>query len=178
MRKWTFWETLWGIKRPKSYSKEVQEQIRNHTRIYVRNYGRVNWVSTADIAKWMLESKIYNFNEPILWRWLGINYGLRGEIAKATHYWRDKGYPLISGRGKKGYRWADENCSDIAEVWEDGFRGLENRKDNYNKEKRRFIQILEKIIEKVTNPEEKQKLKEILIKCQTRNRRVEEEEEE
>ena len=80
MRKQTFFDTLLGIRRPKSFSKETQEQIRYHTKVYLLNYGRVKLCGLGDIAKYILKSKSYDFNGVLVWRWLGANYGLKGDL--------------------------------------------------------------------------------------------------
>ena len=171
MRKWSFFDSLLGDRRPKSFSKEAHEQIRDHTKMYLLNYGRVKLCSLGDVARWILKSKSYDFNCEKFWRWLGANYGFKGEIAQAVSHLKKQGYPIISGNGHKGYRYADERCENVDEVWEDACRGWSSREENWDKERQVLNKLIDKVIASVKNKKKKEKLIEIKVNYLVNKRR-------
>lgn len=158
-----------GIKRPKQFKKEAREQIEQNTLNYIKKFGRRKWVPVSEIFEKTLEqTDLFNSQGGKFWF---ASQGVKSKINSATLKWRSPpyGYPIISGKGHKGYRYADENCDDFIDVWDEKFSGWEKRKTKLDKEKLTDIKLIEKIIEKlITNNrlKEAQQLKEVLVKYQ------------
>lgn len=170
MRKWSFFDTLLGTRKPKSFKKETRIQLQRMVLTYLQNYGKVDWRKVEDIAQWLLSLKgDYNFKDKKVWNWFAT-CGMNGEICNSTHFLRLQGYPIIAGTGKKGYRYADENCDDVDEVWEERQRAWEKSKENIEKQRQIDIKLIEKVIEKIKDEEKKKKLIEVMVKYKKREK--------
>ena len=96
-----------------------------------------------------------------------VKYSFKSKINSSTHKLRKDGYPIISGLGKKGYRYADEDCDDFIEMWDEALSSREKRKTNLEKEYDTYEKLIQKIIEKLIAKgrlQESEKLKQVLVK--------------
>jgi len=157
-RKMDFFDSLLGTRRPAAKKAEASKTLKMYVLIYLQNYGRVKWCPTSDIADWLLKAKGYDFKERVIWNWFAANYGLKGEITRTTHYLRHKGYPIIAGLGNKGYRYADEECDDIIEIWDERRKLWEKQRENIDLQRQVDIKLLEKIIKKIKDKRKKKEL--------------------
>lgn len=160
-RKTDFFDALLETNRPTSAKKELKKMMKFYVLVYLQNYGRARWCKLSDIAMWLLTAKGYDFKKRTAWNWFAANYGLKGEITHVTSYLRKKGYPIIAGLGKKGYRYADENCDDIVEVWDDRRKLWEKSKEISDSQRKIDIKLLEKVIEKIKSKKKKEQLMKI-----------------
>ena len=157
-RRTDFFDALLETSRPTSKKKELNQMMKFHVLVYLQNYGRTRWCKLSDIGMWLLTIKGYDFKKRTAWNWFAANYGLKGEIAHTTSYLRRQGYPIIAGLGKKGYRYADENCDDIVEVWDDRRKLWEKSKEISDSQRKMDIKLLEKVIEKIKSKKKKKQL--------------------
>ncbi len=161
MRRTDFFDALLETNRPRSKKMELNKMMKFYVLVYLQNYGRARWCKLSDIAMWLLSAKGYDFKKRTSWNWFAANYGLKGEITHATSYLRKKGYPIIAGLGKKGYRYADEDCDDVVEVWDDRRKLWEKSKEIADSQRKIDIKLLEKVIEKIKSKKKKEQLMKI-----------------
>jgi len=132
---------------PKKFKKEAREQIENSTLQYLQKYGKKDWVSTEEIFENIIEpTDLFNSNKGKIWF---AQNGVKAKVNSATNKWRRKGYPIISGKGHKGYRYADETCDDVADVWTEKFTGWQKRINKLNKERQIDLELLLRVIKKL-----------------------------
>ena len=163
----TFWETIIGGDKIKSFKKEAQKQIQDHTFIKLKNYGRAKWIKTSEIIEYCLRSKAFDFNTEQINNWFKVA-GMKAKVSWSTNRLRKLGYPIISGGKGKGYRYADENCDDVVEVWQMRNRLWRKEDANVEKERASDLRLLQKVIDNMKNEEKKKQL--ILVKQEYRNR--------
>ncbi len=168
----TFWESMIGGEKVKSFKKEAQKQIQDHTFIKLKNYGRAKWIKTSEVIEYCFRSKAYDFNTQQMNNWFAVA-GMKTKIAWATNRLRKLGYPIISGGKGKGYRYADETCDDVVEVWQMRNRLWRKEDLNVDKERKSDLRLLQKVINKM---EDKEKKKELIIVQQRYKQRNKEEE--
>lgn len=170
-----FWDIIIGGERPKSFKKEAQKQIQDHTFIKLKNYGRAKWIKTSEIIEYCLKSKAYDFTTEQVSNWFKVA-GMKTKVSWATHQLRKLGYPIIAGGGRKGYRYADEDCDDVVEIWQDRNRLWRREAYNVDKERASDLRLLQKVIDKIKDPEKKKKL--IVVQQQYQKKRKKNEERE
>lgn len=181
--RWNFFDGLLGVKQPTIFKKEVKESIKEQTLVCLKNYGRERWIQSDEIAKFIVNSERTIVQHRRAVEFLYYNYGLRGEIGTATHKLREEGHPIIAGRGQKGYRYADEQCPDVDEAWEDRYRAWELSKDDILNQAILDLKLLNKILSKLEDYKKRKKLNEIkqkyekFIKVRKREKPKEEKEE-
>jgi len=164
--KYDFFDLLIETDKPNAFKLELRKQLHQGVLIYMQNYGKYQWRTIQEIAEWLLDDKGfakhgYNFRTNEAWNFFAAFKGLKGEICGSTHYLRKLGYPIIAGSGKKGYRFADENCPDVVEAWEDRLRLWRKQTLRYEVEQKVIdIALLNKVIKKIKN---KQKKKQLLL---------------
>jgi len=148
---------------PKRFKKEARKQIENSTLQYLQKYGKRDWVSTEEIFEKMIEpTDLFNSKEGKTWF---IQDGVKAKVNSATSSLRRLSYPIISGKGHKGYRYADEDCDDVADVWTEKFTGWEKRINKLNKERQTDLKLLSKVIQSLKEKgreKEAKKLEEVL----------------
>ncbi len=157
-RKTDFFDTLLETNRPASIKKELNKMMKFYVLTYLQNYGRTRWCRLSDIAMWLLNAKGYDFKHRTSWNWFAAHYGLKGEIMHATSYLRRQGYPIVAGLGQKGYRYADENCDDVVEVWDDRRKLWEKSKEIADNQRKMDIRLLEQVIKKIKSKAKKKQL--------------------
>ena len=168
MGKFNFWEFkgYYGDK-PKAFKRDSRKQIEENTLSHLKKFGRGRWVSVIDIFKDTLEeTDLFNSKEGKMWF---AEQGIKSKINLATHKLRRDGHPIISGVGHKGYRYADEDCEDFIDRWNEVFSSQLKREDNLKKEYKTYIELIEKIIERLIQKgrlEEAEKLKQVLVQYQ------------
>ena len=165
MVRFNFWDKFFG-NTPKKFKKEANKQIKDNTLIYMQRYGRAKWISVGEIFEQTLQqTDLFDSDQGKMFFAIG---GIKNKINWATHELRRIGYPIISGdKYGKGYRYADENCDDFIDNWDEKFSAWEKRKTNLTKEKELDKKLIERIIERLIEKKrlkEAQKLKEILVK--------------
>lgn len=158
LRKTDYFDVLLETSRPRSKKREINKMMKFYVLTYIQNYGRVKWCRLSDIAMWLLSAKGYDFKEKTSWNWFAANYGLKGEITHATSYLRKQGYPIIAGLGRRGYRYADESCDDVVEVWDDRRKLWEKSKEISDSQRQIDMKLLEKVIEKIRSKKKKKQL--------------------
>jgi len=149
--------------KPKSFKKEIDKNIKKNTLYYMQDFGRAKWVKTEELFLGTVEKADF-FDKAK--RWFAFE-GAKSKIAGATHKLRRDGYPIISGRGRKGYRYADEECEDFIDRWDEVFSAWDERKTNLEDEYRNYEKILEGIIKRLiakNRIKEAEKLQEVLVK--------------
>jgi len=164
MVRFNFWDKFFGNK-PKSFKKSAEKQIKQNTLYYMQDYGRGRWIKTEEIFEKTLEkTDLFNSNEG---KMLFAIQGVKAKIHSATHNLRKDGYPIISGIGAKGYRYADEKCKDFIYIWDEKISAWEKRKSELIKEKENDRIIIEKLIEKLKQKKrfvEAKQLQEVLVR--------------
>jgi len=170
-----FWESLGFFgRRPKLFQKEARKQIEENTLNYLKRYGRVRWIPITEIFKETLEqTDLFNSSEGKMW--FAVQ-GIKSKINSSTHKLRKDGYPIISGVGNKGYRYADERCDDFIDVWDEKFTSWEKRKSNLVRELKNDKDIIEKIIERLLEKKrikEANKLQEVLVRYNKKQKEIE-----
>ena len=164
MVRFNFWESFYGNK-PKTFKRDARKQIEQNTLDYLKKFGRVNWIPVSQIFQDTLQqTDLFNSKEGNMWF---AEQGIKSKINSVTLKLRRNGYPIISGRGHKGYRYADETCDDFINVWDEKFSAWENRKSNLVKEKLLDVELIKRIIEKLKTQkrlEEAKQLQEVLVK--------------
>ncbi len=169
----TFWDSMLGTGKPNAFRKEAQKQIQDHTYIKIKNYGRTKWIKISEIVEYCLKSKAYDFKQPTVSNWFKVA-GMKAKVSWATHQLRKLGYPIIAGGGRKGYRYADEFCDDVVEIWQDRNR-LWRREDlNVDKERASDLRLLQKVIDKMKDKEKKKKLMVVQQQYQKKRKKNEE----
>lgn len=172
MVNFNFWDRFFGD-RPKQFKKESNKQIKKNTLHYMQKFGRNHWIKTEEIFEQTLEqTDLFNSNKG---KMLFAIEGIKSKINSVTNSLRSEGHPIISGTSRfggrygKGYRYADENCDDFVDIWDEKFSAWENRKTNLSKEKATDIKLIERIIEKLKEKgrlKEAQQLKQVLVRYQ------------
>lgn len=168
MVKFNFWELkgYFGT-HPKKFKREARKQIETNTLSHLKSYGRGRWVTVIDIFKDTLEqTDLFNSKEGKMWF---AEQGIKSKINSATSKLRRDGHPIISGKGHKGYRYADEDCEDFIDRWNEIFAAQLDRKENLKKEFKTYKILIERIIERLIQKnrlEEAQKLKQVLVQYQ------------
>lgn len=169
MVKFNFWDKWFGDK-PKAFKREATKQIKKNTLSYLQDYGRARWVSVEAIFEGTLEkSDLFNSNEG---KMFFAEAGIRNKINGVTHTLRREGYPIISGKGKKGYRYADENCNDFIDRWNEKFNAWDERGTNLITEREIDIALIEELINKLRakgREQEAKKLIEVIAKYRNKN---------
>lgn len=140
--------------------KDIRKNIQRHTLMYLQQYGRIDWISAWQLGEKLGDYGMFNFKEPKVLKYFFL-IGSQNKIRASTSDLRKLGYPIIAGMGKKGYRYADENCPDVAEAWEDRLRLFEERKKGLDKEEETDVKLLDRIIEKMPEGEKKKRLIEV-----------------
>jgi len=160
MVKFNLFESLGYFgKKPKTFKREARKQIEQNTLDYLKRYGRAKWISVPEIFKETLEPTNL-FNSPEGKMFFAVA-GIKSKIHGATHKLRRDGYPIISGVGKKGYRYADEDCDDFVNVWDEKFSGWQKRKSDLIQEFKNDKEIIQKIIERLLEKKREQEAKEL-----------------
>ena len=166
MVNFNFWDSYFG-KKPKRFKKEARKQIEENTLDYLRRFGRADWIPITRIFEDTLkETDLFKSNEGNMWF---ASQGIKSKISSATHKLRRDGYPIISGKGHKGYRYADEDCEDFIDKWNEVFSANEERKENILKEKKTYLELVKRIIERLISKnrfQEAEELKKVLVKHQ------------
>ena len=180
MVKFNFWEISGYFgKHPKKFKREARKQIEQNTLDYLRNFGRAKWVTVVDIFKDTLEqTDLFNSKEGKMWF---AKQGIQSKINSATHSLRRKKHPIISGKGKKGYRYADENCEDYIDRWNEKVNAWLERKNNLTHEFETDKMLMEMIIERLKKAKrlkEAQQMKKVLIRYTKERKKVKDEENE
>lgn len=170
MVKYNFWDKFFGD-RPKGFKREANKQVKENTLLYMKKAGRTRWIKIEEIFEQTLENTdLFNSKEG---KMFFATRGIKSKINQVTNALRKEGYPIISGtinfNGKhgKGYRYADENCEDFIDMWDEKFSAWEKRKSNIIKEKLIDIELIKRIMEKLIEQNRKQEskqLEEILVK--------------
>lgn len=171
MRKWDYFDMLIGVRNPKTFKKELKDKLHFFTLVYLQNYGRAKYRSVSDIAMWLRSAKGYDFKHESVWNYFASHSGMKGEITQCARYLRSKGYPVIAGTQRKGYRYADENCDDIVEVWEERRKLWEKERENTDKERQTDMKLLAMVIEKIKNRKKKEQLIAIQQKYRSKSRK-------
>jgi len=162
--KYNFWDRFYGD-RPKKFKSESNKQIKNTTLLYMQKYGRKNWVKVEDIFEGTLEkSDLFNSESG---KMLFAEHGIKTKLNSVTNILRHEGHPIISSKKYgRGYRYADENCDDFIDAWDEKFSAWEKRKSNLGKEKQTDIKLIQKIIERLiakNKIEQANQLKQVLV---------------
>jgi len=164
MVKFNFWEKFYG-KRPKKFKSEANKQIKDNTLSYMQKYGRTKWVPVIEIFEKTLEqTDLFNSKEG---KMFFASKGIKSKINWATGELRRKGYPIISGRGHKGYMYADEDCDDFIDRWDEVLSAREKRKTKLEKEYTEYEKLIAKICERLIEKgrlQEAKQLQEVLVK--------------
>lgn len=154
-----------GVKRPKRFKSDARKQIEDSVLQYLKKYGRHRWVSTEEIFKEMIEpTDLFNSKEGNFWF---ASSGIKSKINASTLSLRRKSYPIISGKGHKGYHYADENCDDFIYLWNEKFDAWENRKTKINEERRVDAELIKEIIKNLLEKgrkEEARELEKVLVR--------------
>ncbi len=152
----------------KSFKKEAQKQIQDHTFIKLKNYGRDRWIQTSDIIMYCFKSKAYDFDTEQVNNWFKVA-GMKAKITWATNRLRKLGYPIISGGKGKGYKYADEKCEGVVEAWQMRNRLWRTEDLNVDKERASDLRLLQKVIDKMKDKEKKKELIMVQQKYRKRN---------
>ncbi len=167
MIKFSFWDSSYKTSSPRRFEKDSRKQIESNTLDYMKRFGRAKWIPVVEIFKETLEqSDLFNSNDGRFWF---AKQGIKSKISSATHKLRRDGHPIISGKGHKGYRYADEDCEDFIDRWNEVFSSQKDREENLKKEYETYKQLLEKIIERLLQKgreKEAEKLKQVLVQYQ------------
>ncbi len=168
MAKFNFWDirNYFG-KNPRKFRKEAKEQIETSTLTEVRGKGRGKWVSVEEIWENNLKhTDIFSTDEGKMFFAIP---GIKAKINSMARCLKLKGHPIVSGKGKKGYRYADEKCDDFIYVWDEVLSGREERKTRVEKEYDLYEKLIGKICKRLIAEgklKEAQELKQILVKYQ------------
>jgi len=164
MVKFNFWDRFFGDK-PNTFKREAEKQIRENTLYYMQSYGRAKWIPVEEIFEKTIEkTDLFNSNEG---KMFFAKSGIRNKINAVTHILRRKGYPIISGKGKRGYRYADEKCKDFIDRWNEKFNAWDKRITKIETEREIDIYLIELLIDKLlkqNRKEEAKQLEEIIVK--------------
>ena len=153
-----FWDKFFG-KKPKTFKKEADKQIKENTLYYMQDYGRARWIPVEEIFEKTIEqTSLFNSNEG---KMFFAKSGIRNKINNVTHILRREGHPIISGKGKKGYRYADEKCKDFVDRWNEKFNAWDERKSNLEAEREIDIQLIENLIQKLLQQKREQEAKQL-----------------
>jgi len=176
MVKFNFWERMgfYG-KNPKSFKRDAMKQIKRNTLYYLQSYGRAKWISVEDIFKGTLEkSDLFNSDEG---KMFFAEAGIRNKINGVTHTLRREGFPIISGIGKRGYRYADEDCNDFIDRWNEKFNAWDERGTNLFTEREIDIALIEELINKLKAKGREQEAKQLVeVIAKYKNKNIENEE--
>lgn len=169
MVKFSFWDKFFGSKKKRiNFIKNAQNQIRKNTLYYLQDFGRAKWVKTEEIFnQTLIKTDLFNSEDGKTWF---LCQGAKGQISNATHKLRNDGYPVISGRGGKGYRYADENSPDFIHLWDEALSSCEERQTRADKEKERYRKLINKIIERLKSEgreEEAKQMQKVLVKYES-----------
>ena len=169
MVRFNFWDKYFG-NNPKKFQREATNQIKKNTLYYLKDYGRSRWIPVVEVFEKTLEkTDLFNSSEG---KMFFAKSGIRSKINSVTHTLRREGYPIISGKGKKGYRYADENCKDFIDRWNEKFNAWDERGTNLVTEKETDIALIKKIIERLSEKGKEQEVKqlqEIIVKYKNKN---------
>ena len=164
-----------GVKRPKRFKNDARKQIEDSTLQYLQKYGRHKWISTEEIFRNMIEpTDLFNSKEGNFWF---ASDGIKSKVNSSTLSLRRKGHPIISGKGHKGYHYADENCDDFIYLWNEKFDAWEKRKTKIIKEKKVDIDLIREIIKSLLEKkrvEEAKELEKVLVKYKEKQKEEEE----
>lgn len=153
----SFFDRFLGLIRPKKFKKEANRRITWNVLSQLQQYGRADWQSLNKIAEYIYLVDKDFFNDAKVQQWFRA-VGFKGKICESTLKLRKRGHPIIAGRGRKGYRYADENCDDLAEVWNDRLNEWKNNEQNIEKQRKLDMKLLQDVIKKVQELEQKKKL--------------------
>lgn len=163
MVKFNFWDKFL-TKNPKRFRKTTEEQIKSNTLLYLQKYGRKRWISTAEIFEKTLEkTEMFNSSEG---KMFFASQGIKSKVNSATGKLRRLGHPIIAGVKGKGYMYADENCDNFVDVWNEKFSAFEGRKNSLKAEAKNDKQLIKKIIERLLKQnriKEAQRMEEVLV---------------
>lgn len=175
MAKFNFWERMgfYG-KNPKSFKRDAGKQLKKNALYYLQNYGRAKWISVEEIFKETLEkSDLWNSNEG---KMFFAESGIRNKINGVTHTLRREGHPIISGKGKKGYRYADENCNDFIDRWNEKFNAWDERGTNLITEREIDIALIKELIKRLQNKGREKEARQLqVVVAKYRKKNVEDE---
>ena len=165
--KLNFWDRFVGGIRPKSFKKKAEHYLLQTTLIQLMNYGKAKWIKTEEIVDFLLNKPLtdFDFKDKRVQKWFA-GEGMKKKISEGTHKLRLVGHPIIAGSGRKGYRYANEDCSDVDELWEDRRRMWEKSKNDILKQAKIDNALLDKVIKKMKEGKKKEKLKEVQIAYQ------------
>ena len=157
MKKNNYWNLALGDNHANKFVKEIKRNVEASTLIYLQNFGRVNWIPVEELMNELGKYQNFDFHSPEATKYFFL-LGASKEIIDSTHRLRKLTYPVISGHKGQGYRYADENCENVVEVWTMRFRAWMDRKLNIRKEEEIDTKILEKIIERIKDENKKKEL--------------------
>jgi len=154
-----FWDKFVGGADPKRFRKKAEQYLIQTTLIQLMNYGKAKWIKTEEIADFLLNKPLtdFNFKDERVQKWFS-GEGMKKKITESTHKLRLLGHPIIAGSGRKGYRYANEECEDVDELWEDRKRAWENSRDDILTQAKIDNELLDKVIKKMKEGQKKQKL--------------------
>jgi len=134
----------------------------------------MRWIPVEEIFKETLEkTDLWDSNEG---KMFFAESGIRGKINGVTHTLRRNGYPIISGKGKKGYRYADENCQDFIDRWNEKFNAWDGRGTNLLTEREIDITLIKELIKKLLKKGREQEAKQLeAVITKYRNKNIENE---
>lgn len=148
MPSFSYEDKLFGGKKKRiSFIKNAQKQIQGNTLYYLKDFGRSNWVKPIEIFdKTLFRTDLFNSN---LGKIFFSLQGSKGQISNSTHKLRKGGYPIISGKGGKGYRYADEETEDYINHWDEALSSMEERRTRLDDEYRNHEAIIKSIIKRL-----------------------------
>lgn len=158
-----------GETHPKKFKKETREWIKENTLDYIKKYGRHDWVSLGNIFRDIIYPTTI-FNSPTGNFWFS-SQGVKTKINSIVFLLRIKGYPIISGKGKRGFRYADWNNDEVIDLWDEKRSAWESRHEKWEREGKIDIELIEKILKKLLEKGQKEKakkLQEVLIRYKQR----------
>ena len=180
MVKFNWWE-LKGYfgKHPKRFKKKANKQIRDNILLFLKDIKMGAWTTQEEIFEATLE-KTDLFNSPE-GKMFFAQKGVQSKIGWAVNELRRLGRPIISGKGKRGYRYADENTKDFIEDWNEKVNAWLERKSNLTSEFKVDKVLMERIIEKLEQEKrlkEAQRMKEVLVRYSKERKKIKNEDEE
>lgn len=164
------------ILRKKVFIQQVLDEIKDFSLNYIRSYGRARWIPIREIVNQMDDnpmSIIHNDEAQIL---LAYGIGTKGHIKNFISEARRNGIPILCGRGSKGYKYVDYKSRNISETFMERYRAWADKEEDWYNERRIDLTLIDKVLEKLEDYKERQKLKEIkqLYVIKKRRKKLEE----
>lgn len=147
--------------------KDIKEHIQRSTLIYMQQFGRTNWIPASTLSEALGKYENFDFSNPKVQKFFFL-LGAQSKVRTSTSELRKLGYPIIAGIGKKGYKYADWNCPDIIEAWNDRHSLFEKRKRDIDNEEKIDCIILDKLIKEA--PEQTKKEQLIVVRNKYKNK--------